>query len=1108
MSAAENKAVFLSYASQDAAAVARIAEALRAAGVEVWFDQNELVGGDAWDAKIRGQIAACALFVPVISANTQARREGYFRLEWKLGAQRTHMIADGTPFLLPVVIDATRDAEALVPAEFKAVQWTRLPAGEGGTKLLAAFCARVSRVLAGAAAPEPAAAPVPASAAREKPRRGWLGALATLGVLVVGAAGAWLLTRPPQAIPPAPPPAAGTSTEPVGEVAQLVARARSLRSLDGLTRERLGAAEELLKQAVRLAPTDPDGLAVAAQVDALMRFRNWDRSEERRQSAVQRAARAMALAPERFEARRAQAMVAAFALRTADALRESEATYRRLGAERPGDVQVLEELGAVLEGLRNYEEAARVFTAAGRPLLAGNVYRLAGQFRQARQVADTLLAEKRNVGALVLKAYVDLIGFNDRAAAKATVNLLTPTELSEDDAAGIALRVAVLSADAPALLKLLEPFPHPFVSISGVSYPRRYWTGLAREWLKQPEAARIEWRGALQSIEERLKANAADSDALSWAAMLNVCLGDLPATEQALRVYRNYRDLTTGYWDFNYCLPLLRMGGRDDEVIDRLAKTLREQPNGPLTTAIVYAWARFSPELDTLRGQPRFERLLREMRRPEALPFADEQAQSVAGPGVGEKSVAVLAFANLSDDKSNEFFSDGISEELGNVLGRVPGLRVAASTSAFSFKGKAVPVAEIARQLGVSYVVEGAVRKMGTTLRINAKLVKAADGFQVWSSGNLEREARNIFAVQDEIAGLIAQALSLKLGASAQRTKAGVNPEAFDYYVQARQQWNRRTPEGYARAEELLERALALEPDFARAHAALADVWIIQGQDRGDVARFGDRDSPLQRRIIDRIRHALSLEPDSAEAHASLGNALWNGWSHADAEQSLRRAITLNRSYASAHQWLGRVLMDQGRMDEAIAALQLAMDLDPLSSRIADNRALASLLAGRFSEALTLYDRALGLRPDSVQAATQKAITLAEMGRRRAAAELLGTITPAMWASRTQDSRVEVLARAQVLAEAEQRLAAFDSARKDRARLLVLLGRTAEGLAALNPDAVLATTIHQWLWLPALDPIRSDPRFGQFLETLGLTEAHVRAQAWRQAHPPERKAME
>jgi hypothetical protein len=137
-------AVFVSYASQDTEAAQRFCWALRSVGVEVWFDQSELVGGDAWDAKIRAQIRACALFVPVISAATQSRREGYLRIEWKLAAQRSHAFAEGTAFLLPVVIDATRDPEALVPEEFRAVQWTRLPSGDASP----AFCARVKQLLA------------------------------------------------------------------------------------------------------------------------------------------------------------------------------------------------------------------------------------------------------------------------------------------------------------------------------------------------------------------------------------------------------------------------------------------------------------------------------------------------------------------------------------------------------------------------------------------------------------------------------------------------------------------------------------------------------------------------------------------------------------------------------------------------------------------------------------------------------------------------------------------------------------------------------------------------------------------------------------------------
>src|SRR5476649_2037315 len=165
-----SKAVFLSYASQDAEAAKRICEALRAAGVEVWFDQDALVGGDAWDQKIRGQIKACALFVPIISAESQARREGYFRLEWKLAAQRTHTIADGTPFLLPVVIDATRDADALVPEEFRSVQWTRL----GGGEISPAFITRVKNLLGGPRVPATVASVAPTTSGGTPSRKSGL----------------------------------------------------------------------------------------------------------------------------------------------------------------------------------------------------------------------------------------------------------------------------------------------------------------------------------------------------------------------------------------------------------------------------------------------------------------------------------------------------------------------------------------------------------------------------------------------------------------------------------------------------------------------------------------------------------------------------------------------------------------------------------------------------------------------------------------------------------------------------------------------------------------------------------------------------------------------
>src|SRR5262245_15876217 len=166
-------AVFLSYTSQDAAAALRLCEGLRAAGIEVWLDQSELRGGDAWDASIRGQIKGCALFVPLISANTQARDEGYFRLEWRLGVERSQLMADDHAFLLPVVVDDTPEAAARVPAAFRERQWTRLQGGEATPE----FIARVERLLAGEAVearPPVAKAPAARVAKPRSHARTWI----------------------------------------------------------------------------------------------------------------------------------------------------------------------------------------------------------------------------------------------------------------------------------------------------------------------------------------------------------------------------------------------------------------------------------------------------------------------------------------------------------------------------------------------------------------------------------------------------------------------------------------------------------------------------------------------------------------------------------------------------------------------------------------------------------------------------------------------------------------------------------------------------------------------------------------------------------------------
>jgi TolB-like protein/Flp pilus assembly protein TadD len=469
---------------------------------------------------------------------------------------------------------------------------------------------------------------------------------------------------------------------------------------------------------------------------------------------------------------------------------------------------------------------------------------------------------------------------------------------------------------------------------------------------------------------------------------------------------------------------------------------------------------------------------------------------------VSEKSIAVLPFADLSADKGGEYFSDGVSEELLNVLAKVPGLRVAARTSAFFFKGKNLPIPEIAAQLNVAYVVEGSVQRAGERVKITAQLIKAADGFHVWSD-TFTRDAKDVFAVQEEIAGLITQQLSLKLGVSSVAATAAVNPEAFELFVQARMAWNQRTTQAYARAEEMLNRALVLDPNFARARALLALVWAFQAADQRELGMFGQRDSPAVARIQAEIDRALVLDPNLAEAHTAQGYLYWLRWRTEDAVRELGLAIRLNPNNATAYQFLGRRLLSEGRLDEAETAMRRATELDPLSHRILDNYFIPLSHQNRYAEALVVVERALALKSDSYQAKVWKALCLSYLDRHDEAMALMRTIP---WTG--SDHRpfiATVLARAGLQHEAEKVLT--DTPADSHARMMILarLGRPQEALAAMNPAKTNIAATAELLYSEIYDPIRSDPRFVNFIATLGLTEAHARAQAWRAAHPPKTK---
>ena len=553
--AESQKAVFLSYASQDAEAARRICEALRKAGIEVWFDQSELRGGDAWDQKIRGHIKDCALFIPIISGNTDGRTEGYFRLEWKLAVDRSHLMADDASFLLPVVIDATPDATARVPDRFRQLQWSRLPSGETSP----AFVERVSSLLT------------------------------------------------------------------------------------------------------------PDASSASPQF---------------RQSAG-------------------------------------------IGPRHSGPKPV---------------------------------------------------ASPKLPPTLLIIAAVAVI-----AAGYLAVDKFVLSKHGTDS--GRALSVAQSSISAPA-----------------------------------------------------------------------------------------------------------------------------------------------------------------------AIP---------------EKSIAVLPFTDMSEKKDQEYFSDGLSEELIDLLAKGTDMRVAARTSAFSFKGKQATIPEIAKALGVANVLEGSVRKAGPTLRVTAQLIRAADGYHVWSD-SYDRELKDVFKVQDEIAAAVVVALKAQLSgmhapASAHRT---ANTDAYNEYLLGKEAYRTPNVASLTRSVEAYSRAIALDPQFAAAYAALADARLFLESIRNN----GHQTDAELKRAFEGASRAVTLDPDLAEGYSARAMVLQQMWDWAGSESDLREALKRDPRDSTARRRYGRLLAILGRIPEAIAAERQAIEADPLDSYAWTYLSQFLLAAGKLNESRAATQRAHEINPTLAEA--------------------------------------------------------------------------------------------------------------------------------------------
>ena len=324
-----------------------------------------------------------------------------------------------------------------------------------------------------------------------------------------------------------------------------------------------------------------------------------------------------------------------------------------------------------------------------------------------------------------------------------------------------------------------------------------------------------------------------------------------------------------------------------------------------------------------------------------------------------QNSIAVLPFADLSEDSSQGYFSDGIAEEILNVLAKVKGLHVAARTSSFAFREPDKDIREIGRLLNVSTVLEGSIRKSGDRIRLTAQLINVEDGYHIWSN-SFDRELDDVFAIQDEVASAIASALVDSFSGLEQKPASRTrNLAAFEAYRTGRLHWWRRSPDELQKAITLFAKAVEHDPTFAPAYAGMADSWLL-------LAMYGNLTfMKSTERAMPMIEKALEIDPGSSEAFAALGLARWHIGQKDAAESALRQSIKLNDDYIPAYLWLGGLLGDLGRLPEQRQILQQAMLLDPLNELLAINVAGNLASQGEYEAGKALLQNLVSLRPDS-----------------------------------------------------------------------------------------------------------------------------------------------
>lgn len=426
-----------------------------------------------------------------------------------------------------------------------------------------------------------------------------------------------------------------------------------------------------------------------------------------------------------------------------------------------------------------------------------------------------------------------------------------------------------------------------------------------------------------------------------------------------------------------------------------------------------------------------------------------------------KKSIAVLPFVNMSGDAENEYFSDGISEEILNLLVKLPKLKVSSRTSSFAFKGKDFDIPEVARRLNVSTVLEGSVRKQGDRVRITAQLIDTRSDSHLWSE-TYDRELRDVFGIQDDIAKSIVEALEVTLTPKERRAiqyVATSNALAYDFYLRGRKFFYSMTKRNFHHAVRLYNQAIEQDPNYALAYAGIADAHSLLFQ-------YGESTPENARKANEASSKAIELDPDSSEAHASYGMALSLNKRHDEAEKEFETAILLNPALFEAHYFYARDCLAQGKFEKAARLFSDAVKVNPEDYQSPVFLSQVYFELGRNQEGMESALRAakavekhLELHPDDARALYLGAYSHTKVGNEEIARE---------WAERALD------------ADRDEPAVAYNVA-----CCYTMLGDHERALELLENAVAMGFGYKAWLINdPSLKPLQDEPRLKALLERL------------------------